>query len=61
MYAGIQEIYKEYKNPRVREIQVVKKYNLMKPTKQQKSSHTIMRIKDYIGDNGKICGQLLSL
>ena len=56
MYAGIQEIYKEYKNP---QIQVVKQYNLIKPPKQQKSSDTIMRIKHYIRTNGKFCGKFL--
>ena len=32
----------------------VEEYNLIKPPKQQKSSSTVMRLKDYIRANGKI-------
>ena len=31
----------------------VEEYNLIKPPKQQKSSSTVMRLKDYIRANGK--------
>lgn len=31
----------------------VEKYNLMKPSKQKKSSSTIKRLRDYISTNGK--------
>ena len=48
----IQEDEKEYAGISVEE------YNLIKPSKQVKSSGTIMRLKDYIRANGKAWDKL---
>ena len=31
------------------------KYNLMKPSKKEKSASTIKRLRDYIGEKGNMC------